>query len=104
MESPPRKLPPKKDVLEAFLANGSARVFLDPRRSGVIVPKWFLKQAELVLRVGHSLSPPIPDLLVTDEAVSCTLSFNRSPFWCKMPWNAGSMQNVNWLNRYLGSG
>ncbi len=88
MESPPRKLPPKKDVLDKFLGNGSARVFLDPRKAGVIVPKWFAKQAELVLRVGYTLNPPIPDLLVTDEAVSCTLSFNRSPFWCKMPWHA----------------
>ncbi|NUP10886.1 MAG: hypothetical protein HOW73_32985 [Polyangiaceae bacterium] len=88
MESPPRKLPPKKDVLDAFLGNGSARVFVDPRRPGVSVPKWFLKQPELVLRVGYSLSPPIPDLVVSDEAVSCTLSFNRSPFWCKLPWNA----------------
>lgn len=88
MESPPRKLPPKKDVLDAFLGNGSARIFIDPRRSGVLVPKWFAKQPELVLRVGYSLSPPIPDLVVSDEAVSCTLSFNRSPHWCKMPWNA----------------
>lgn len=88
MDSPPRKLPPKKDVLEAFLGNGSARVFVDPRRPDVIVPKWYLKQPELVLRVGHTLSPPIPDLLVTDEAVSCTLSFNRAPFWCKLPWSA----------------
>lgn len=88
MESPPRKLPPKKDVLDKFLGNGSARVFLDPRKAGVIVPKWFAKQAELVLRVGYTLNPPIPDLLVTDEAVSCTLSFNRAPFWCKMPWHA----------------
>ncbi|MBK6518715.1 MAG: hypothetical protein IPG04_32395 [Polyangiaceae bacterium] len=88
MDTPPRKLPPKKDVLEAFLGNGSARVFVDPRRPDVNVPKWYLKQPELVLRVGHALSPPIPDLLVTDEAVSCTLSFNRSPFWCKLPWSA----------------
>lgn len=88
MESPPRKLPPKKDVLDAFLTTGSARIFLDPRRTGAIVPKWFAKQAELVLRVGYTLSPPIPDLMVTEEAVSCTLSFNRAPFWCKMPWNA----------------
>lgn len=88
MESPPRKLPPKKDVLDKFLGNGSARVFLDPRKAGVIVPKWFAKQAELVLRVGYTLNPPIPDLLVTEEAVSCTLSFNRAPFWCKMPWHA----------------
>lgn len=87
METPSGKLPPKKEVLDSFLRNGSARLFIDPRRAGAMVPQWFAKQAELVLRVGYTLSPPIPDLIVSDEAVSCTLSFNRSPFWCKMPWS-----------------
>ncbi len=30
----------------------------------------------------------IPDLEVGDDGISCTLSFNRSPFWCFMPWTA----------------
>lgn len=81
-------LPPKKDVLDELLARGSARIFLDPRRPGVVVPKSFANQAELVLRVGYSLKPAIVDLQVDDEAVSCTLSFNRTPCWCKLPWNA----------------
>ncbi len=85
---PPGKLPPKRDVLDAFLGNGSARIFLDPRRDGVVVPAWYSKQPELILRVGYSINPPITDLVVTDDAVSCTLSFNRAPFWCKMPWSA----------------
>jgi stringent starvation protein B len=84
----PKGLPPKKDVLDELLARGSARIFLDPRRSGVVVPKSFANQAELVLRVGYSLKPAIVDLLVDDEAVSCTLSFNRTPCWCKLPWAA----------------
>lgn len=87
MDTPSGKLPPKKEVLDSFLRNGSARLFIDPRRAGAMVPQWFAKQPELVLRVGYTLSPPIPDLVVSDEAVSCTLSFNRSPFWCKMPWS-----------------
>jgi len=85
---PTRGLPPKKDVLDELLARGSARIFLDPRREGVVVPKSFSNQAELVLRVGYSLKPAIIDLLVTDESVSCTLSFNRTPCWCKLPWSA----------------
>jgi hypothetical protein len=31
---------------------------------------------------------PIPDLKVDDDGITCTLSFNRSPFWCKIPWGA----------------
>jgi stringent starvation protein B len=87
MDAPTGKLPPKKEVLDNFLENGSARIFIDPRRSGAVVPQGFSKQPELVLRVGYTLSPPIPDLRVTDEAVSATLSFNRSPFFCNMPWS-----------------
>lgn len=85
---PPVKLPPKREVLDTFLVNGSARIFLDPRRDGVVVPAWYTKQPELILRVGYAINPPITDLVVSDDAVSCTLSFNRSPFWCKMPWSA----------------
>lgn len=84
----PQGLPPKKDVLDELLARGSARIFLDPRREGVVVPKSFSNQGELVLRIGYSLKPAIVDLLVTDESVSCTLSFNRTPCWCKLPWSA----------------
>ncbi len=88
MEGPPRKLPPKRDVVLALLEKSSARVFLDPRREGVVVPKGFFKQAELVLRVGYSLSPPIPDLEIGDDHLACTLSFNRTPTWCKLPFSA----------------
>ncbi len=84
----PSGLPLKKDVLDELLARGSARIFLDPRRPGVVVPKSFTNQAELVLRVGYSLKPAIVDLQVDDEGVSCTLSFNRTPCWCKLPWAA----------------
>lgn len=81
-------LPPKKDVLDELLARGSARIFLDPRKPGVVVPRSFGNQAELVLRVGYSLKPAIVDLVVDSDGVSCTLSFNRTPCWCKLPWSA----------------
>lgn len=88
MDVPPRKLPPKRDVVLALLAKSSVRLFLDPRREEVVVPKWFAKRPELVLRVGYSLSPPIPDLEISETAVACTLSFNRSPSWCEIPFAA----------------
>jgi hypothetical protein len=84
----PRKLPSKKEVLATYLERDSARVFLDPRKDGVIVPKHLGKQAELVLRLGHDLRPPIPDLDIGDAGVTCTLSFNKSPFLCHLPWAA----------------
>jgi hypothetical protein len=29
---------------------------------------------------------PIPDLRLDEEGMSCTLSFNRTPFFCVVPW------------------
>jgi len=84
----PRKLPSKKEVLETYLERDSARLFLDPRKDGVVVPKHLANQAELVLRLGLDLRPPIPDLEIGDDAVSATLSFNKTPFRCTLPWSA----------------
>ena len=82
------KLPPKKDVCVALLEKASVFLHLDPRKDQVVVPPWFKKQPQLVLQVGLNMAVPIPDLNVDDECVSCTLSFNRSPFFCWVPWTA----------------
>ncbi|HEY8427744.1 MAG TPA: ClpXP protease specificity-enhancing factor SspB [Sandaracinaceae bacterium] len=81
-------LPPKKDVARALLLRGSVFVYLDPRRERVRVPPWLANQAQLVLQVGLDLPVPIPDLRVDDTGVYGTLSFNRSPFHCSVPWEA----------------
>jgi len=82
------ELPPKKDVMLALLERSSVFIHLDPRREEVRVPAWFKKQPQLVLQVGLNMAVRIPDLDVSDDAVSCTLSFSRSPFFCYMPWTA----------------
>jgi stringent starvation protein B len=82
----PPQLPPKKDVLLALLERSSVYVHLDPRRDGVRVPEWFNKQPQLILQIGLNLPVPIRDLEVDDEAVSCTLSFSRTPHSCYLPW------------------
>ena len=88
MSDAPRRLPPKKEVALALLEGPSVFVHLDPRRPGVIVPKWFMGQPQLVLQVGLNMAIPIPDLKVDEDGVSCTLSFSRTPFWCCIPWSA----------------
>jgi hypothetical protein len=80
--------PPKKDVARALLLRGSVFVYLDPRASGVRVPPWLAEQPQLVLQVGLDLPLPIPDLRVDDTGVYGTLSFNRSPFTCTVPWSS----------------
>lgn len=81
------ELPPKKEVALALLETSSVFVHLDPRRSGVVVPMNFRKQPQLVLQIGLNMPVPIPDLEVDDEGLRCTLSFNRSPFYCTIPWS-----------------
>ncbi len=87
MDVPPT-LPKKKDVLEALLAESNVFLHLDPRRDGVVVPRWFQNQPELTLQVGLNMPVPIRDLEVDENGVSCTLSFSRTPFWCSLPWTA----------------
>ncbi len=84
----PSLLPPKKDVALALLERASVFVHLDPRDEEVLVPAWFKRQSQLVLQVGLNMAVRIPDLEVGDDAISCTLSFTRSPHYCYVPWKA----------------
>jgi stringent starvation protein B len=85
---PTQPPPPKKEVALALLERSSILVHLDPRLEPVAVPAWFKKQPQLVLQVGLNMPVPIPDLRLDDDGMSCTLSFNRSPFFCVVPWSS----------------
>lgn len=88
-EPPARDLPPKREVALVLLQSAnSVYVHLDPRHAEVMVPTWFRKQPQLVLQVGLNMAVPIVDLDVGEEALSCTLSFNRAPHYCFIPWDA----------------
>jgi stringent starvation protein B len=84
----PTRLPKKKDVALALLEQASVFVHLDPRTDKVFVPPWLKRQPQLVLQIGLNMAIPIPDLEVDDAGLSCTLSFNRAPHHCQIPWNA----------------
>jgi hypothetical protein len=88
MSNSTHPLPRKKDVAMALLQGPSIFIHLDPRKPEVVVPAYFKKQPQLVLQVGLNMAISIPDLKVDDEGVTCTLSFNRRPFWCRLPWTA----------------
>jgi stringent starvation protein B len=85
---PTQPPPPKKEVALALLERSSILVHLDPRLEPVAVPVWFKKQPQLVLQVGLNMPVPIPDLRLDDDGMSCTLSFNRAPFFCVVPWSS----------------
>src|SRR5689334_17257928 len=80
--------PEKKDVARALLLKGTVYVHLDPRIEGVAVPKQFRKDHQLVLQIGLDMPVPIPDLRVDDVGIRATLSFQRTPFACEVPWSS----------------
>jgi len=82
-------LPPKREVALALIQTAaSVFIHLDPRPADVDVPSWFKSQPELVLQVGLNLVPAIVDLDIGQDALSATLSFNRRPEYCRIPWSA----------------
>lgn len=83
-----KRLPPKREVAHALLTQGAAFVHLDPRAVDVVVPDWLKRQPQLVLQIGLNMPVPIRDLRVDDAGVFGTLSFNRAPFTCMVPWHA----------------
>jgi hypothetical protein len=80
------QVPSKKDVALKFLEESVISIFLNPRAKEARVPEQFKKQPQLRLDVGLNMAVNIPDLNFDDEGFSCTLSFNRTPFWCSVPW------------------
>ena len=80
--------PPKKDVARALLLRGSVFLHLDPRLESVHVPRYLSNQPQLILQVGLDMPTPIPDLRVDDRGMFGTLSFNRTPFHCTVPWES----------------
>lgn len=88
MDDDATELPDKRDVARALLLRGSVFLHLDPRVADVVVPGWLKAQPQLVLQIGLDMAVPIVDLRIDDEGVCGTLSFNRSPFTCWVPWSA----------------
>jgi|LNFM01.1.fsa_nt_gb hypothetical protein len=84
MASPP---PDKHELMLKLLEHGSVFMHLDPRREGVIVPQFLRDRSQLVLQIGLNFPIPIRDLEIDKDGVRCTLSFNRQPFYCIVPWS-----------------
>jgi len=81
-------VPTKRAIAEALLERGSIFIHLDPRAESVQVPSFLRAQPQVVLQVGLNMPIPIFDLNVDDDGVTATLSFNRTPHYCYVPWDA----------------
>jgi stringent starvation protein B len=80
--------PSKKEVMLALLERAEARVHLDARRDGVVLPPHLLGEGHVRLDYGHHFTPPIPDLSLDEQGIRATLSFNRVPCATFIPWSA----------------
>jgi hypothetical protein len=78
----------KREMASALLKGSSIYVHLDPRRNEVLVPKEYRDKYQLILQIGYALPLPIPDLELSEEGFSATLSFHHEPSFCRVPWSA----------------
>lgn len=78
----------KQAVMLELLREGYAFVVLDARRPGVSVPAHLATSAGLVLQFGYDMPVPIRDLAVDEAGIRATLSFQRTPHACVIPWEA----------------
>lgn len=84
----PDERPSKRDAFLAFLGEGGVFLHLDARRGGVVVPPTFRGEPHLVLQYARNMPIPIPDLEITEDGISATLSFARQPHQTFVPWSA----------------
>jgi len=80
------RVPSKRQTLLQYLQRGVAMVHLDARRSGVIVPPQYARDAHLRLNLSHRYA--IPDFEIDDRRIQATLSFSGAPFQCILPWES----------------
>jgi hypothetical protein len=81
-----------RSLLEEF---DSIFVYVLCAMPGVCLPDDVKKQAAVtVLEIGFEMPLPIPDLVISELGITCTLSFARSPFFVSVPWSAVGMVRV----------
>jgi hypothetical protein len=91
----------KFDKVTEYLGTGqTVLLYLDPRLDNVLVPEAFSKQSLLVLQIGYNMAIPIPDLELQEKGVLATLTFNRRPFQCFVPWEALQAAKITDENTY----
>ena len=76
----------KLDVFKQLVEQGMVMVVMDSRRKGVQVPPRFSEDHQL--RLNFSLKFYIEDFEYDDYGVRASLSFNKVPYFCDIPWDA----------------
>lgn len=78
----------KRPLFEAALAQGHRIMVTAILSPGLDLPSEHLRSDGVLLEYGDNMPTPIPDLEVTDEGISATLSFERQPRKTFVPWSS----------------
>lgn len=65
----------KKFFLQGLLLGGYAKVVLDPRMEGVLLPLELCQRTHLNVNYGEDLTVPTTELVLTNEGISSLMSF-----------------------------
>lgn len=75
-----------KDVLLHLLDEGMVMLHINAKHEDVIVPSYLKDDVHLRLNLSYRFR--LPDLQIDDEMISATLSFQKQPFRCCIPFVA----------------
>lgn len=78
----------KWETVATALQSASILVLFDPRLDLVTMPAAHRAKPSIGIRLGYTLSPPIPDLELTSSGISATLAFGATRYMCIVPWDA----------------
>lgn len=78
----------RREVIERLLGQTDYLLLVvTPGCPGVRLPEELLQAGQPVpLHIGWRLPVPIPDLRLDEAGISGTLSFQRTPHPCQLPW------------------
>ena len=64
-------------------------MLVHPQIPGVVLPDDLMSSKQPVgINIGWRMAIPAPDLTLGEDNISCTLSFNQTPFFCEFPWSS----------------
>lgn len=75
----------KQEVLDELLDKGMVQVLVDARQKGVEVPPHLIGDLQLRLNLSRRFGLP---LVFDDDGIIATLTFQKIPHECKLPWEA----------------
>ncbi len=76
----------KREALLNMLEEGLIAIILDARHPDVVVPSYLKNDFDLILKLSYRFG--LPDLEIGEDAISVTLSFNKTPHFCHIPFDA----------------